>query len=90
MISGTLCNSYDITHDSVFSAIPASALNEEDDDESDDEGEVIGEERDDEKSGTKYNVGHFIFILFSCLSFLDSIHGSMSSLQLPRCTCRCC
>jgi len=35
------------------SALPASAL---DDPESDDEEEVTGIERDDERSGTKYNV----------------------------------
>lgn len=35
------------------SAIPASALDEED---SDDEDEVVGEGRDDERSGTRYNV----------------------------------
>ena len=36
------------------SAIPASALDEEDEDE--DEEEEIGETRDDERSGTRYNV----------------------------------
>ncbi|KAJ7576806.1 serine incorporator/TMS membrane protein [Mycena floridula] len=43
-------------------AIPASALNE---DESDDEDEVIGESRDDERSGTRYNYSwfHVIFAL---------------------------
>ena len=35
------------------SAIPASALNEEDEDE---EEEELGETRDDERSGTRYNV----------------------------------
>jgi len=39
----------------VFSAIPASALNELDDDEED---EVVGETRDDERTGTRYNVCH--------------------------------
>lgn len=35
------------------SAIPASALEEED---NEDEGDVVGESRDDERSGTRYNV----------------------------------
>jgi serine incorporator 1/3 len=40
-----------------FSAIPASALEEErwQDDDDDDE-EVVGETRDDERTGTRYNV----------------------------------
>jgi hypothetical protein len=37
------------------SAIPASALNEE---ESDDEDEVLDDNRDDERSGTRYNVSY--------------------------------
>lgn len=43
-------------------AIPASALNEE---ESDDEDEDIGENRDDERSGTRYNYAwfHIIFAI---------------------------
>jgi hypothetical protein len=40
--------------DKILSAIPASALQEEDDEEEDDE--VVGESRDDERSGTRYNV----------------------------------
>jgi len=36
-----------------FSAIPASALQEEEDDDDDD---VVGESRDDERTGTRYNV----------------------------------
>ena len=36
-----------------YRALPASALDEP---ESDDEDEVTGVERDDERSGTKYNV----------------------------------
>lgn len=36
-----------------YRAIPASALDEE---ESDDEDEAVGETRDDERSGTRYNV----------------------------------
>ncbi|KAG8950289.1 hypothetical protein FRC03_012916 [Tulasnella sp. 419] len=45
-------------------AIPASALDEEDDDE-DDEDVVAGEERDDERTGTKYNYSwfHIIFVM---------------------------
>ena len=35
-------------------AIPASALNEMDDDEEEDA--IVGEERDDERTGTRYNV----------------------------------
>ncbi|KAF5382109.1 hypothetical protein D9615_004231 [Tricholomella constricta] len=43
-------------------AIPASALDEED---SDDEDEVVGETRDDERSGTRYNYSwfHIIFAI---------------------------
>ncbi|KAG8973318.1 hypothetical protein FRC05_008862 [Tulasnella sp. 425] len=46
-------------------AIPASALDEEDDLLSDDEAAVIGDENDDERSGTKYNYSwfHVIFIM---------------------------
>lgn len=36
------------------SAIPESALHEEE--ESDDEDELVGDNRDDERSGTRYNV----------------------------------
>ncbi|EAU85557.1 membrane protein [Coprinopsis cinerea okayama7 len=45
-------------------AIPASALNEFDDD---DEEDVVGEERDDEKTGTRYNYSwfHIIFCIAS-------------------------
>ncbi|KAG6900579.1 hypothetical protein C0993_008296 [Termitomyces sp. T159_Od127] len=44
------------------SAIPASALEEEDDE---DEGDVVGESRDDERSGTRYNYSwfHIIFAI---------------------------
>ena len=42
----------------ICSAIPASALDEEFQD--DDEDEVSGEARDDERSGTRYNVRAFI------------------------------
>ena len=38
---------------SCYSAIPASALNEDDDD--DDDG-TVNDVRDDERSGTRYNV----------------------------------
>lgn len=37
----------------TFSAIPESALDEENED---DEDEVVGEMRDDERTGTRYNV----------------------------------
>jgi len=45
-------------------AIPASALDEDEDDEDDDDGPA-GEERDDERSGTRYNYAwfHVIFIM---------------------------
>jgi len=45
-------------------AIPASALNEDDDDE-EDSGNPVGDERDDERTGTKYNYSwfHIIFVL---------------------------
>ncbi|KAH9481551.1 Membrane protein TMS1 [Psilocybe cubensis] len=43
-------------------AIPASALQEEDDD--DDEDEVVGESRDDERTGTRYNYSWF-HVIFS-------------------------
>jgi len=44
-------------------AIPASALNEEDSDDEDDE--VLGDNRDDERSGTRYNYSwfHVIFAI---------------------------
>lgn len=41
--------------DDVRSAIPASALNEDDDDDEDDD-DIVGETRDDERTGTRYNV----------------------------------
>ncbi|KAG6864971.1 hypothetical protein C0991_005878 [Blastosporella zonata] len=44
-------------------AIPASALDEED---SDDEGDVFGEARDDERSGTRYNVSIIFLSSTSC------------------------
>jgi hypothetical protein len=42
--------------DSLHSAIPASALDEEEEEEEDG---VVGEHRDDERSGTRYNVRPF-------------------------------
>ena len=42
----------------LFSALPASALNEGLDDEDEDDDEISGDERDDEKTGTRYNVCH--------------------------------
>ncbi|KAG8984912.1 hypothetical protein FRB94_005434 [Tulasnella sp. JGI-2019a] len=46
-------------------AIPASALDEDDEQDSDDEQDVTGEERDDERTGTKYNYSwfHIIFVM---------------------------
>ncbi|KAL5526630.1 TMS1 [Sanghuangporus sanghuang] len=46
-------------------AIPASALNEDEEDEDDEDDEVSGDERDDEKSGTRYNYSwfHIIFAI---------------------------
>lgn len=58
-------------------AIPASALDEEEDDDDDDE--VVGEARDDERSGTRYNV-RCLPSLFQCtaeLTYIYSIHGSI-------------
>jgi hypothetical protein len=43
------------TH-SYHSALPASVLDEEEDDDDDDDDTVVGDSRDDERSGTKYNV----------------------------------
>jgi hypothetical protein len=40
------------SHD-LLSAIPASALDEEDDEDDED---IVGEARDDERTGTRYNV----------------------------------
>lgn len=45
------CSSFIHFH---HSALPASVLDEEDDDDDDDE--IVGESRDDERSGTRYNV----------------------------------
>ena len=50
------------------SAIPASALDEEDEDDDDD----MGDTRDDERTGTRYNVSllpreHHVRVLTSCL-----------------------
>jgi len=47
-------------------AIPASALDEEqENDDDDDSGSPVGDERDDERTGTKYNYSwfHIIFVL---------------------------
>jgi hypothetical protein len=69
-------------------AIPASALNEMDEDE--DEDAVVGEERDDERTGTRYNVG--LYSLYFLAVFTDdrhSIRGSTSSLPWRRCTSPC-
>jgi len=48
-------------------AIPASALDEDDEQDSDDEQGVTGEDRDDERTGTRYNYAwfHVIFIMGS-------------------------
>lgn len=46
------------SHAKIFnSAIPASALNDEDDDDDD---EIDKETRDDERTGTRYNVSFLI------------------------------
>lgn len=52
-------------------AIPASALNEEEDEEDD---EAVGEMRDDERSGTRYNVRRIYF----ALSFFDTYQSKSS------------
>lgn len=44
-------------------AIPASALNEEEEDE---EEEELGETRDDERSGTRYNVRIYALFFVAC------------------------
>ena len=46
------------------SALPASVLDEEDDD---DDEEVIGESRDDERSGTRYNVRGLLTSFRDCI-----------------------
>ena len=45
-------------------AIPPSALNDDDDDE--DEDEDVGDLRDDERSGTRYNVRSLLYCPASC------------------------
>ncbi|KAH8828194.1 serine incorporator/TMS membrane protein [Flagelloscypha sp. PMI_526] len=51
-------------------AIPASALNEQ---ESDDEDEDIGETRDDERSGTRYNYSWFHIIFAMAAMYVGSL-----------------
>lgn len=55
-MSGNFCSRYVYfpvgDADGACSAIPASALDEEDEDEDD----IVGDSRDDERSGTRYNV----------------------------------
>lgn len=68
-------------------AIPASALNNWQDEDDDDDIGPVGEERDDERTGTRYNVRISLFItspLTSC-----SIHGSTLFSLLQRCTLQC-
>ena len=62
-----------LTYHAYHSAIPASALDEEF--QEDEYGDVVGEERDDEKSGTRYNVRRLFFI-FEFIHYWNS-----SSLQ---------
>lgn len=59
------------------SAIPESALYEE---ESDDEDEVVGDQRDDERTGTRYNVCSILDSNHLLLTQASSTHGSMLSL----------
>jgi hypothetical protein len=56
----------------LFSAIPASALDEENDDDDDESGSPVGDERDDERTGTKYNVSHNISRLCLLLTSFES------------------
>ena len=73
----------------VFRAIPASALNEDEDE--DDDG-ISGDERDDERSGTRYNVGISLSPWFIRNLLTDSTH--LTVLLVPcdirhRCDVRC-
>ena len=61
------------TH-SCHSALPASVLDEEEDD---DEEEIVGESRDDERSGTRYNVCGRL------MSFCDFIADIQKVLLVP-------
>lgn len=73
----------------TISAIPASALDEDFDEEDD---EISGEERDDEKSGTRYNVSTFALHHGGSRTQFDSVHstlGSMSSSSWVQCTSQC-
>ena len=72
------------------SAIPASALQEEEDEEEEVE---LGEMRDDERSGTRYNVRCVCpayMLAISYYSIASSTPGSTSSSPLERCTSPCC
>jgi hypothetical protein len=66
-------------------AIPASALNEMD--VVDEEDAVVGEEWDDERTGTRYNVG--LYSLYFLADDPRSIRGSTSSFPRLRCTPPC-
>ena len=73
-----------LTH-SHHSALPASVLDE---DEEDDDEEIVGESRDDERSGTRYNVRGL------SASLCDCIADSRKVLLVPhhlrsRCDVRC-
>lgn len=57
----------------VNSAIPESALYEEQHEDDDDEPQ--GEDRDDEKTGTRYNVCHLSFLSTSCCRSLLILPG---------------
>jgi len=69
-------------------AIPASALHEMDDDEEEDV--IVGEERDDERTGTRYKVrlsSHFVVVRSTDES--RSTRGSISYSLWLRCTLLC-
>jgi hypothetical protein len=69
-------------------SLPASVLDEQDDE--DDEIEAtIGEERDDERGGTKYNVSWQVLPDFG-VKLTYSTRGSTLSSSWPRCMWRVC
>lgn len=64
-------------------AIPASALNEDDDE---DEDGVVGDMRDDERTGTRYNVSIFLV----ALALFDVYSLCSTVLVVPRYLCYWC
>lgn len=74
-----MCSIFTHSH---HSSLPASVLDEEEDDDDDDE--VIGESRDDERSGTKYNVRG------RSISRFDYIADSHKVLMVPYNLCSRC